>query len=62
MRSGGGEELERRWSLPRKPGRASQGCTEFASDALLDNKISEAAHLALGFEETEQIRCFKKNL
>ena len=40
----------------------SQGCTEFASDALLDNKISEAAHLALGFEETEQIRCFKKNL
>ena len=40
----------------------AQGCTEFASDALLDNKISEAAHLALGFEETEQIRCFKKNL
>ncbi len=40
----------------------AQGCTEFASDALLDNTISEAAHLALGFEETEQIRCFKKNL
>jgi aminoglycoside 6'-N-acetyltransferase I len=40
----------------------AQGCTEFGSDALLDNTISEAAHLALGFEETEQIRCFKKNL
>jgi aminoglycoside 6'-N-acetyltransferase I len=40
----------------------AQGCTEFGSDALLDNKISEAAHLALGFEETKQIRCFKKNL
>ena len=40
----------------------AQGCTEFASDALLDNMTSAAAHLALGFEETEQIRCFKKNL
>jgi aminoglycoside 6'-N-acetyltransferase I len=42
-------------------GRA-QGCTEFASDALLDNAVSAAAHLALGFEETVQIRCFKKRL
>ena len=42
-------------------GRA-QGCTEFASDALLDNDVSASAHRALGFEETVQIRCFKKNL
>ena len=42
-------------------GRA-QGCTEFGSDALLDNHVSAAAHHALGFEETVQIRCFKKNL
>ena len=42
-------------------GRA-QGCTEFASDSLLDNDVSAAAHLALGFEETVQIRCFKKRL
>lgn len=42
-------------------GRA-QGCTEFASDALLDNDVSAAAHRALGFEETVQIRCFKKSL
>ena len=42
-------------------GRA-QGCTEFASDALLDNDTSAVAHRALGFDETVQIRCFKKNL
>ena len=39
-----------------------QGCTEFGSDALIDNAISAAAHEALGFVETVQIRCFKKNL
>lgn len=42
-------------------GRA-QGCTEFASDALIDNEISAAAHKALGFDETAQIRCFRKHL
>jgi aminoglycoside 6'-N-acetyltransferase I len=40
----------------------SEGCTEFGSDALLDNETSAAAHRALGFEETVQIRCFKKQL
>jgi aminoglycoside 6'-N-acetyltransferase I len=39
-----------------------QGCTEFASDAVLDNDISAAAHQALGFEETVQLRCFRKLL
>jgi aminoglycoside 6'-N-acetyltransferase I len=38
------------------------GCTEFGSDALIENDVSAAAHAALGFEETAQIRCFKKNL
>jgi aminoglycoside 6'-N-acetyltransferase I len=42
-------------------GRA-QGCTEFGSDALIENDVSAAAHRALGFEETAQIRCFRKNL
>ena len=42
-------------------GRA-QGCTEFASDALIDNDVSAAAHRALGFHETVQIRCFRKDL
>jgi aminoglycoside 6'-N-acetyltransferase I len=39
-----------------------QGCTEFGSDALLDNLTSAAAHRALGFEETVQLRCFRKNI
>ena len=42
-------------------GRA-RGCREFASDALADNAVSAAAHAALGFEEVEQIRCFRKAL
>jgi aminoglycoside 6'-N-acetyltransferase I len=42
-------------------GRA-QGCTEFASDTNIDNDASAAAHQALGFEEVEQIRCFRKLL
>jgi len=40
----------------------SQGCSEFGSDAVLDNETSAAAHRALGFEETVQIRCFRKQL
>ena len=40
----------------------TQGCTEFASDALIDNDVSAAAHRALGFTETVQIRCFRKAL
>jgi aminoglycoside 6'-N-acetyltransferase I len=38
----------------------AQGCAEFASDALLDNVVSAAAHKALGFRETVQLRCFRK--
>jgi aminoglycoside 6'-N-acetyltransferase I len=39
-----------------------QGCTEFASDAVLDNDVSAAAHRALGFSEVVRIRCFRKDL
>jgi aminoglycoside 6'-N-acetyltransferase I len=39
-----------------------KGCTEFASDALIDNGTSHQAHRALGFTEVERIVCFKKNL
>ena len=38
------------------------GCTEFASDALADNRLGAAAHLGVGFEEVETIRCFRKDL
>ena len=40
----------------------SRGCTEFASDATYDNTASAAAHQALGFEEVERLRCFRKPL
>jgi aminoglycoside 6'-N-acetyltransferase I len=40
----------------------SMGCREFASDTELDNTASAAAHRALGFEEVEIIRCFRKSL
>ena len=37
-------------------------CREFASDALAENVVSQTAHKALGFEEVEVIRCFRKSL
>lgn len=40
----------------------SQGCSELASDALLDNRVSHQTHLALGFEETERVVYFRKRL
>lgn len=40
-------------------GRA-QGCTEFASDAAIDNVASLALHRALGFVETERVVFFRK--
>lgn len=42
-------------------GRA-RGCTEFASNALLDNTASHAFHAALGFVETERVVFFRKDL
>lgn len=38
------------------------GCTEFASDALLDNAESHAFHAALGFAETERVVYFCRSL
>lgn len=40
----------------------SAGCSELASDALLDNEISHAVHRALGFQETERVVFFQKML
>jgi len=40
----------------------SLGCTELASDALLDNAGSHAFHAAIGFEETERVVYFRKPL
>lgn len=37
-------------------------CTEFASDAALDNVISHAMHRSLGFQETEKVVYFSKKI
>lgn len=42
-------------------GRA-RGCTELASNALLDNTASHACHEAVGFEETERVVYFRRML
>ena len=39
-----------------------QGYSEMASDALLENTISERAHKALGFAEVERAIRFRKDL
>jgi aminoglycoside 6'-N-acetyltransferase I len=38
------------------------GCSELASDALLENSAAHAVHLALGFEETERVVYFRRAL
>jgi len=38
------------------------GCTEFASDALIESHASHAFHAAVGLVETERVVFFKKNL
>jgi aminoglycoside 6'-N-acetyltransferase I len=37
----------------------SCGCTELASDTLLENEVSQRVHQALGFTETERVVYFK---
>jgi aminoglycoside 6'-N-acetyltransferase I len=44
-----------RWAL-------TEGCTELASDCLLDNVGAHAAHCALGFKETERVVYFRRGL
>jgi aminoglycoside 6'-N-acetyltransferase I len=39
---------------------ADRGCTEFASDAELENGVSLRAHAALGFEAVADVRLFRK--
>ncbi len=40
----------------------ARGCSELASDALIDNQTSQRAHRALGFRETERVVYFSKPL
>jgi aminoglycoside 6'-N-acetyltransferase I len=41
---------------------ARHGCSEFASDVLLDNLESRTVHAALGFSETDRVVYFHKSL
>ena len=40
----------------------THGCTEFASDALIEDTESHAFHAAVGLAETERVVFFKKDL
>jgi len=40
----------------------SVGCSEFASDARLENAASHAMHRSLGFSETDRVVYFRKGL
>jgi aminoglycoside 6'-N-acetyltransferase I len=39
-----------------------RGCSELASDVVLDNRDALAAHAACGFEETERVVYFRKRV
>jgi len=40
----------------------SRGCTEMASDTGLANRVSEAAHLRLGYQVAARVTAFRKRL
>jgi aminoglycoside 6'-N-acetyltransferase I len=40
----------------------ARGCSELASDALIENDVSLRAHAALGFRETDRVVYFTKKL
>ena len=39
-----------------------QGYSEMASDALIDNEVSHAAHRKIGFEEVSRVITYRKSL
>jgi aminoglycoside 6'-N-acetyltransferase I len=39
-----------------------QGCIEMASDALLENELSQRVHEALGFEEVDRCVRYRRTL
>ena len=39
-----------------------KGCSEFASDCDLDNDVSLAFHINMGFTEVNRIICFTKQI
>lgn len=57
-RQGIGEQLVR----AAEDWARAKGCTEMASDAVIDNHLSHTAHQHLGYEIVERIVCFRKPL
>ena len=41
---------------------SAEGCTELATDSLLENEAAHAVHRALGFSETERVVYFCRSL
>ena len=56
------EGVARALTLAVEQWTRERGCTELASDALLDNVDSHRMHGALGFAETERVVGFRKVL
>lgn len=62
------EEAHRRRAVGRRLCEAvetwgrSMDCSEFGSDALIDNLASHAFHAAMGFDERERVVAFAKRL
>ena len=54
--------LARALVAPVRAWARARGCTELASDALLDNAASHAMHRALGFDETRRVVYFRQSL
>lgn len=57
-----GQSIARQLVVGVQQWAEEMGCTELASDALLDNQASHAMHGALGFAETERVVYFLKPL
>lgn len=57
-----GEGLARRLCDAVADWGRARGCSEFASDALIDNLDSHAFHLAAGFAETERVVYFRREI
>lgn len=57
----GGKESHARWQMLSSNGLARWAVVN-ASDALLENVSSHCMHRGLGFEETERVVYFRKDL
>jgi aminoglycoside 6'-N-acetyltransferase I len=57
-----GRGIGRELMLAAEAWARSQGCVEMASDALMENRESESAHQALGFEVVDRCVHFRKVL